>query len=65
MGCRHGPGYVRCHMHSKYGEKAFHKNGLLKVQMLRREKDYQMRHHPENVYMVRALTEAINFKSKR
>ena len=73
MGCKHGKGYTRCFMFSKYGRKAFHQKPTkpgqrkdeygynLKRAYLIREKSYQMHHHPENVYRVRALTEAINF----
>lgn len=49
-------------MRSKYGSKAFNRDGTLKLKYLKMEKEYQMKHHPENVYRVRALTEAINFR---
>lgn len=65
MGCKHGKGYTRCIMRSKYGNRAFNRDGTLKLSYLRKEKSIQMNRtgSRRNEYKIKALTEAINFRS--
>ena len=62
MGCKHGKEYTRCIMRAKYGSRAFNKDGTLKLEYLRKMKAHQEKKRPKNVYAIRAVTEAINFK---
>lgn len=63
MGCKHGKGYTRCIMRAKYGARAFNRDGTLKISYLKKMKSYQKNKRPKNVYAIRAVTEAINFRS--
>ena len=54
---------VRKYMKEKYGDKAFTKKGKLKLTMLRHAKKELKNEHKTN--LEKAVTEAINFNSKR
>ena len=61
-------GWTRSYMRLKYGKKAFRKNGNLRMDYLKRakkeaEKEYKVHKTKNGLFKLRALTEAINFKS--